>query len=156
MGAKKFRVWDIDCKKMLMPLSVDKDSEYWRFDPDLNILVFNFDARGFKSSGNMVVMQSIGAVDYYYNDIYESDILHVWTEGFSVRSWFEVLYEDGLYMVREIGDEGNYSPFHRAFNNVNYAVCGNIYQDDRSKYEHYRYMLDNKLCNKITLEPKQV
>ena len=157
MGVNKYRLWDCEQKVMLEPVQVDIHANNGWFDTDNCVLVFNFECGGYKPGKydpyKFIPLQSTGELDPQGNEIYEGDIIYVWSDRPFVKAWFVVYFDDGMYKVVEIGDEKNKSPLF-GFTNANYEVCGNIYQDDVKVYLNYRYMLDNDLCNKFTLESK--
>ena len=123
----KFRAWLKEDKKMVNVETMDftdKSIQYLKKSEIINTYILrreNFD--------NVELMQYTGLTDKNGTEIYEGDIVLVKLGG--VSTWYKtvVKFKEGAFIASLIDGEDYIYIFNRGFDNNDFEVIGNIYEN---------------------------
>lgn len=119
----KFRAWDKENKKMMKVSSLSLENK--------EIAVRENGTYHFFRMQNLELMQCAGLTDKNGTEIYEGDIVLVKLGG--VSTWYKtvVKFKEGAFIASLIDGEDYIYIFNRGFDNNDFEVIGNIYENKK-------------------------
>lgn len=125
----KFRAWLKEDKKMVNVETMDftdKSIQYLKRSEIINAYILRRE-----SFDDVELMQYAGLKDKNGKEIYEGDIVLVKLSG--VSTWYKtvVKFKEGVFIASLIDGEDYIYIFNRGFDNNDFEVIGNIYENKK-------------------------